>query len=68
MCARAGRARAVAGGLLSGKHAPTSDAAGTRFDPSNTMYRDRYWKPTFFAALDAVKVSRHRISVACPHR
>ncbi len=35
----------------------SATSAGTRFDASNTMYRDRYWKPSFFAALDAVSAT-----------
>ncbi len=38
-------------------------ASGTRFDASNVMYRDRYWKPSFFAALDAIKAACDAVSI-----
>jgi aryl-alcohol dehydrogenase-like predicted oxidoreductase len=44
----------LAGGLLTGKHrAGDRPAAGTRF--SKQMYRDRYWNPTQFAAVDRLR-------------
>jgi len=40
----------LAGGLLTGKHSFESDASGTRFD-ANTMYRNRFWKLSYFNAV-----------------
>lgn len=43
----------LAGGLLSGKHAPDKGITpGTRFD-KNKMYQDRYWHPAMFKAVEA---------------
>jgi aryl-alcohol dehydrogenase-like predicted oxidoreductase len=44
----------LAGGLLTGKHAPSSvPAEGTRF--SVEMYRDRYWNSAQFEAVEALE-------------
>ncbi|MHA6627768.1 aldo/keto reductase [Pseudonocardia sichuanensis] len=44
----------LAGGLLTGKHRPDADPApGTRF--SKAMYRDRYWNPVQFEAVDRLR-------------
>ena len=44
----------LAGGLLTGKHRPGDrPAPGTRF--SKQMYRDRYWNPAQFAAVDRLR-------------
>lgn len=40
----------LAGGLLTGKHQPTSITPGTRFD-DNKMYQERYWHPQDFEAV-----------------
>jgi aryl-alcohol dehydrogenase-like predicted oxidoreductase len=40
----------LAGGLLTGKHAAGTPAAGTRFD-GNEMYRGRYWHDAMFLAV-----------------
>ena len=41
----------LAGGLLTGKHRDLTHAAGgTRFE-DNQMYRDRFWQPEFFEAV-----------------
>jgi aryl-alcohol dehydrogenase-like predicted oxidoreductase len=44
----------LAGGLLSGKHRPEVVTAGTRFD-FNKLYKDRYWVPEDFAAVEKLK-------------
>jgi aryl-alcohol dehydrogenase-like predicted oxidoreductase len=44
----------LAGGLLSGKHQPAAPIAGTRFDRM-PFYRDRYWHPENFAAVERLK-------------
>jgi aryl-alcohol dehydrogenase-like predicted oxidoreductase len=42
----------LAAGLLTGKHEPDgSSIAGTRFD-DNPLYKDRYWHPAFFEAVE----------------
>jgi aryl-alcohol dehydrogenase-like predicted oxidoreductase len=41
----------LAGGLLTGKHAQSGPAAGSRFDRM-PLYRDRYWRPENFAAVE----------------
>jgi aryl-alcohol dehydrogenase-like predicted oxidoreductase len=45
----------LAGGLLTGKHRRPEDEpqAGTRFTKS--MYRDRYWNPVQFAAVERLR-------------
>jgi aryl-alcohol dehydrogenase-like predicted oxidoreductase len=45
----------LAGGLLTGKHHRPGDepAAGTRF--TKGMYRDRYWNPVQFAAVERLR-------------
>jgi aryl-alcohol dehydrogenase-like predicted oxidoreductase len=44
----------LAGGLLTGKHRlEDAPAPGTRFDKA--IYRDRYWHPDLFAAVDRLK-------------
>jgi aryl-alcohol dehydrogenase-like predicted oxidoreductase len=46
----------LAGGLLTGKHAPErGPLAGSRFD-GNTMYLDRYWHDDYFAAVEDLQV------------
>jgi 1-deoxyxylulose-5-phosphate synthase len=48
---------ALAGGMLTGKHARDgSSAAGTRFaEPGAAqLYRDRYWRPEAFDAVDLI--------------
>lgn len=58
LCAEEGLAvlpyNPVAGGLLSGKHAPGAPAAGTRFalEGAGRSYRDRYWTDEAFAVVD----------------
>lgn len=46
----------LCGGLLSGKHslADSAASAGTRFDDRNVLYRQRYWKPEYFQALECL--------------
>jgi aryl-alcohol dehydrogenase-like predicted oxidoreductase len=44
----------LAGGLLSGKHQADAPLTGTRFDRM-PFYRDRYWHPENFAAVDRLK-------------
>lgn len=44
----------LAGGLLSGKHQAAAPLAGTRFDRM-PFYRDRYWHPENFAAVERLK-------------
>jgi aryl-alcohol dehydrogenase-like predicted oxidoreductase len=44
----------LAGGLLTGKHTSQAVTPGTRFD-KNEMYRDRYWQPQLFAAVERLK-------------
>lgn len=43
----------LAGGMLSGKHQPGGDAAGTRFDTGDQgqRYRDRYWHQRSFETI-----------------
>jgi len=58
----------LAGGLLTGKHAGRTPAAGSRF-VDNRIYRDRYWHPAFFDAVDrmveiARQAERSTISLA----
>lgn len=44
----------LAGGLLTGKHTPDAKPEpGTRF--SKEMYRDRYWNPTQFEAVERLR-------------
>lgn len=44
----------LAGGLLTGKHRlEDTSASGTRFDKA--IYRDRYWNPAQFAALEQLR-------------
>jgi aryl-alcohol dehydrogenase-like predicted oxidoreductase len=44
----------LAGGLLTGKHRhQDAPAPGTRFD--RAIYRDRYWQPALFAAVDRLR-------------
>lgn len=50
---------ALAGGLLSGRHAtgatqPGQPPAGSRFD-KNKLYQGRYWTPRMFEAVDAFR-------------
>lgn len=54
----------LAGGLLTGKHAPGEPQAGTRFSMPNkaaTMYRERYWNEREFAAVSALRDEAARI-------
>lgn len=46
----------LAGGFLSGKHRPDSDASGTRFEGGDqgARYRERYWHDRAFAVVDEV--------------
>ena len=47
----------LAGGLLTGKHRFAEPAADGRFgtgSPMGSMYRDRYWSPDLFAAVDTL--------------
>lgn len=46
----------LAGGLLTGKHAPDAVTPGTRFD-NNKMYLDRYWNKADFQAVERLKVA-----------
>ena len=47
----------LAGGLLTGKHTPDETPGTGRFDDTRlgTMYRDRYWNDTIFAAVHALQ-------------
>ena len=47
----------LAGGLLTGKHAPGSPTDGTRFTLGNAAdrYQDRYWHDKEFATIDALR-------------
>jgi len=47
----------IAGGMLSGKHAPGAPTDGTRFTLGNASrtYQDRYWHDREFATVDALK-------------
>lgn len=47
----------LAGGFLSGKHAPGPAPEGTRFTlgSAGAMYQARYWHDRQFAAVDAIK-------------
>ena len=51
----------VAGGLLTGKHSPDTEPAEGRFSIGTTakMYRDRYWHPEEFEAVEALKGVAH---------
>ncbi|MCI0625120.1 MAG: aldo/keto reductase [Acidobacteria bacterium] len=44
----------LAGGLLTGKHQRERPIEGTRFD-GNAMYRDRYWHPAYFDAVEELQ-------------
>jgi aryl-alcohol dehydrogenase-like predicted oxidoreductase len=48
----------LAGGMLTGKHRPDADAAGSRFDVSlgqqGARYRERYWNDRAFDVVQAV--------------
>ena len=46
----------LAGGFLSGKHRPESDASGTRFESGDqgARYRERYWHERAFAAVEQI--------------
>jgi len=63
MCRDLGVSTAVynplAGGLLTGKHAPEAPLAGSRFD-NFQLYLDRYWHPAYFDALkDLHQAAQH---------
>jgi len=47
----------IAGGMLSGKHAPGAPTEGTRFTLGNASrtYQDRYWHDREFATVDALQ-------------
>ncbi len=47
----------IAGGMLSGKHAPGPPTEGTRFTLANaaTIYQDRYWHDRVFATVGALE-------------
>ncbi|KAJ7026866.1 Aldo/keto reductase [Mycena alexandri] len=50
----------LAGGFFTNRYASAEDSVekGSRFDPElrqGKNYRDRYWKPAYFAALDLVR-------------
>lgn len=48
----------LAGGLLTGKHAPDKYTPGGRFDAAFwgiSLYQERYWHPQTFAAVNALK-------------
>ncbi|MCB9380185.1 MAG: aldo/keto reductase [Acidimicrobiaceae bacterium] len=47
----------LAGGFLSGKHAPGSAAAGTRFESGTQgdRYRERYWNERAFETVEAIR-------------
>jgi aryl-alcohol dehydrogenase-like predicted oxidoreductase len=49
----------LAGGLLTGKHRPQAPLAGTRFELPQyaRMYRDRYWHPAQFVAVDQLRAA-----------
>jgi aryl-alcohol dehydrogenase-like predicted oxidoreductase len=58
----------LAGGLLTGKHAASQPANGSRF-VKNQVYRDRYWNSEFLEAVDelttiASRAGRSLISMA----
>jgi aflatoxin B1 aldehyde reductase len=55
----------LAAGILTGKHSFSSTATGGRFF-NNKKYQDRFWKETFFTALDLVNVEckKHDITLA----
>ncbi len=46
----------LAGGFLTGKHRPSSDPSGTRFEDGDQgqRYRERYWHDRAFAVVDEV--------------
>lgn len=46
----------LCGGFLTGKHSKEEDSKseGTRFDKSNQLYRGRYWKDSYFSAVDII--------------
>jgi len=46
----------LAGGMLTGKHSFDAMATEGRF-AGNTMYQDRFWRKSFFDALDVVKAA-----------
>jgi aflatoxin B1 aldehyde reductase len=48
----------LAGGMLTGRYINMMNTKATegRFN-ENTTYLNRYWKPSFFKAMDLVKVS-----------
>lgn len=49
----------LCGGLLTGKYSSENcvpeETEGLRFDISNKLYRDRYWKSNYFEALEIVR-------------
>jgi 1-deoxyxylulose-5-phosphate synthase len=47
----------IAGGMLSGKHAPGAPTEGTRFTLGGAaqLYQDRYWHDDVFATVEAVR-------------
>ncbi len=47
----------LAGGFLSGKHRPDSDASGTRFESSEqgARYRERYWQDRMFELIETLR-------------
>jgi len=52
----------LAGGLLTGKQRPEGPEPGTRFDLPKTgqMYRDRYWRPAYFDAVERLRAAAER--------
>lgn len=53
----------LAGGMLTGKHTRDSTATDTRFDPSNDMYRRRFWRDSVFDALALLRPACEAASV-----
>lgn len=51
-----------------GKHKPHDSTAskGTRFDPSNSLYRNRYWKDQYFQAISIIQQICDKESLKMP--
>lgn len=58
----------LCGGLLTGKHfqKESVNSQGTRFDVSNSMYRNRYWKDEYFQAISMIRDVTNRYNIKMP--
>jgi aryl-alcohol dehydrogenase (NADP+) len=59
----------LAGGLLTGKHAPSTEAPGGRFTlgTAGAMYRDRYWHDKEFETVEALRPLAAEAGISLAH-